>query len=221
MSQEIKTIHLKIFGGLASVNCYLVRIEGNFILIDTGDSRNRNKIDKELEKAGCTSQNLKLILLTHGDTDHTGNCAFIRDKYSTRVAMHLGDLGMVEKGDMLYNREGNIISRIISPFMGLSKSNRFTPDILVDDGYDLNLYGWDARVIHIPGHSSGSIGVLTVNGEFFCGDLFSSNGKASVHSIMDDKVKAKESIEKLKKLNINQVYPGHGEPFPWTNLTEV
>ncbi len=218
MYPEIKTIKLKILMGLASVNCYLIKSKENFILIDTGDSKNRSEILKELEIAGCTPQNLNLIIVTHGDTDHTGNCAYLRDKFNTKIAMHPDDIGMVQTGDMLYKRKGNIISKIISPFMGLNKSERFTTDVLVDEGYDLNQYGWNARIIHIPGHSSGSIGVLTAEGEFFCGDLFSNTGKPTLNSIMDDKMKARTSIEKLQSLNITQVYPGHGVPFSWASL---
>jgi glyoxylase-like metal-dependent hydrolase (beta-lactamase superfamily II) len=221
MPPEIRTIKLKMFAGLASVNCYLIKINANFVLIDTGTSGNRGEIENQLEKAGCKPGNLNLILITHGDSDHAGNAAYLRDKYGTKIAMHQGDSGMVQKGDMLWNRKGNPISKIIKPFMGLSKSNRFTPDFYVEDGYDLIDYGLNAQVIHIPGHSLGSLGILTDQGDLFCGDLLINTDKPVLNSIMDDKKAANLSIEKLEKLNIVNVYPGHGEPFPWDFLTEV
>lgn len=221
MPPEIRTIKLKMFAGLASVNCYLIKINANFVLIDTGTSGNRGEIENQLEKAGCKPGNLNLILITHGDSDHAGNAAYLRDKYGTKIAMHQGDSGMVQKGDMLWNRKGNPISKIIKPFMGLSKSNRFTPDFYVEDGYDLTNYGLNAQVIHIPGHSLGSLGILTDQGDLFCGDLLINTDKPVLNSIMDDKKAANLSIEKLEKLNIVNVYPGHGEPFPWDFLTEV
>jgi glyoxylase-like metal-dependent hydrolase (beta-lactamase superfamily II) len=221
MTPEIITIKLKMFAGLASVNCYLIKINANFVLIDTGTSGNRGEIENQLEKAGCKPGNLNLILITHGDSDHAGNAAYLRDKYGTKIAMHQGDSGMVQKGDMLWNRKGNPISKIIKPFMGLSKSNRFTPDFYVEDGYDLIDYGLNAQVIHIPGHSLGSLGILTDQGDLFCGDLLINTDKPALNSIMDDKKAANISIEKLEKLNIVNVYPGHGEPFPWDFLTEV
>ncbi|MCC7551879.1 MAG: MBL fold metallo-hydrolase [Methanobacterium sp.] len=221
MPPEIRTIKLKMFAGLASVNCYLIKINANFVLIDTGTSGNRGEIENQLEKAGCKPGNLNLILITHGDLDHTGNAAYLRDKYGTKIAMHQGDSGMVQKGDMLWNRKGNPISKIMKPFMGLSKSNRFTPDFYVEDGYDLTNYGLNAQVIHIPGHSLGSLGILTDQGDLFCGDLLINTDKPVLNSIMDDKKAANLSIEKLEKLNIVNVYPGHGEPFPWDFLTEV
>ena len=38
--------------------------------------------------AGCKLGSLKLIVLTHGDFDHTGNAAYLRHKYAIKIAMH-------------------------------------------------------------------------------------------------------------------------------------
>ncbi|MFC1865115.1 hypothetical protein ACFLYB_00160 [Chloroflexota bacterium] len=48
---------------------------------------------------------------------------------------------------------------------------------------------------------------------FACGDLLENGDKPKLNSIMDDKVSASVSIEKLLKLDIETVYPGHGKPF--------
>lgn len=218
MPYQIKTITLKMMGGLARVNCYLIKTGAGYLMIDTGLSKVRDSVEKELEKAGCAPGDLKLILITHGDSDHTGNCAYLRDKYGAPVAMHQADSGMAIDGDMLYNRKGNFIVRLISPFMGLGKKDRFTPDFYVDDGYDLSEYGLHARIIHIPGHSAGSIGIITSAGDLFCGDLLTNTKEPAVGGIMDDKDTVRESIEKLKTMNIEMVYPGHGEPFKWTSF---
>ena len=66
---EIKTITTPFILNV-SINCYLVKTDNRFILIDTGRAKKRNIIEKELEKAGCYPGNLRLILLTHGDFDH-------------------------------------------------------------------------------------------------------------------------------------------------------
>lgn len=58
------------------------------------------------------------------------------------------------------------------------------------------------------------MGVLTVDGDLFCGDLLENTAKPAINSIMDDEDAAHSSIETLKKYNINMVYPGHGNPFP-------
>jgi hydroxyacylglutathione hydrolase len=220
MSLKITTITMKLLAGLATVNCYLLDGGENYLLIDTGPSGKKNVMDNALQQAGCQPGDLKLILLTHGDSDHTGNASFLRDKYGTPIAMHQEDKGMVIEGDMLYHRRGNLVSQIISPFMDLGRKYRFTPDFYVGDGYPLLSYGIEALVVHIPGHSSGSIGVLTTEGDFFCGDLFNNNKnkKPALRGIIDDEAAARASVEKLKDIDIIQVYPGHGDPFPWKLL---
>jgi glyoxylase-like metal-dependent hydrolase (beta-lactamase superfamily II) len=173
-------------------------------------------IEKELESADCYPGNLKLIVLTHGDFDHCGNAAYVRKKFGSKIAMHQCDSGMVEHGDMLWNRsKQNILIRIIFKlFFRLSKSDRFKPDLYIDERYDFSEYGFTAKVLKIPGHSKGSIGILTTSGELFCGDILANVGKPDVWSIIDDSDAAHASIEKLKSLQINTVYPGHGQPFP-------
>ena len=213
MLQEIRTI---TFSG---VNCYLLAIGKEYILIDTGYSKNRVDIEKEVKNAGCKPGTLKLIVLTHGDFDHTGNCAYLREKYDVKIAMHIDDKGMVEKGDLFYNRKVNFLIRMLGKIMlffsrgGLKKNERFTPDIYIENGYDLSAFGLDARVIHFPGHSAGSIGVLTSNGDLFCGDLLENTKEPAKNSIIADKVAFNVSVEKLKQMIITTVYPGHGEQF--------
>jgi len=216
MPQEIKTISLLLPFRLGRVNCYLIKTDTSYILIDTGCSNRRTDLKKELESAGCKPSNLKVIILTHGDFDHAGNAAYLRKKFGTKIAMHHDDSGMVERGNMFWNREkSNIIIRMIAPILsGFGKSERFQPDLYIEDGDDLSEYGFDAKVLCIPGHSKGSIGIITTGGNLFCGDLFENTNKPGLNTIMDDSAAANTSVEKMKTLKIDTVYPGHGKPFP-------
>jgi hydroxyacylglutathione hydrolase len=214
MTLEIKTMY---FGGV-NCNCYLIKTDDGFILIDTARTSKRAKLERELESAGCYPGNLKLIILTHGDFDHTGNCAYLREKFGAKIAMHHYDSGMVERGDMFWNRKKrNILIRIIvNSLFGITK---FKPDLTIDEGYDLSEHGLDAKVLHLPGHSKGSIGILTAGGDLFCGDLLANTDKPDIGSIIDDKVAVDASVEKLRNLEIDTVYPGHGKPFPMSAFT--
>lgn len=214
---RIRTITLALPYRLGRMNCYLVEADAGFVLLDTGGRNRRAELVRELEEAACRLDNLSLIILTHGDFDHTGNCAFLREKFGTRAAMHIDDLGMVERGDMFYNREsGNALIRTLAPILfGYGKSDRFKPDLFLEEGDDLSGYGFGARVLHLPGHSRGSIGILTAGGDLFCGDLLDDTDSPGLGSIMDDPAAAKASVGKLTGLEIHTVYPGHGKPFAW------
>ncbi|MFX1251799.1 MAG: MBL fold metallo-hydrolase [Promethearchaeota archaeon] len=205
-----------------SVNCYLVKTNNTFTLIDSGFSKSRTKIEKELENAGCKPGNLRLIVVTHGDADHIGNCAYFREKYGAKIAMHNDDSGMTEYGDFLYNRQVNFFTKILFKSvtiilalfgLKLKKSDQFKPDISLQDGDDLSEYGFDARVLHIPGHSQGSVGYLLSNGDLFCGDLLKNDKEPVKFPMIVDHEAFNTSIKKLKELKINTVFPGHGKPF--------
>jgi hydroxyacylglutathione hydrolase len=90
----------------------------------------------------------------------------------------------------------------------------FAPDVLADDGCDLGQYGIDATIVHLPGHSPGSLGVLTAEGDLFCGDLLYNWRRPSV-PIIDDAAAHAASMRKLRGLRVTRVYPGHGKPFAW------
>jgi hydroxyacylglutathione hydrolase len=211
MSLEIFTINY-------GVNCFLLKTGSGFFLIDTGVANTRSALDKKLERQGCKPGELNLVILTHGDSDHTGNAVHLREKYGAKLAIHSEDAEMVERGDMSWKRKPKpdrvaFFFRLIQlVFRGQVKFEPFKPDILLEDGQDLSPYGLEARVLHLPGHSKGSLGVLTANGDLFAGDLLSNFFKPGYHFI-DDLADWNSSIEKLKGREIKTVYPGHGKAF--------
>lgn len=223
MPLEIIPIPLTLPFLSGSVNCYLVEISTGFVLVDTGVTKKRSELEKALASAGCQPGNLKLIVITHGDFDHTGNAAYLRRKYGVEIAMHSDDTGMTEKGDMFWNRKsGSGFMRLLARnLLKLGKENHFRPDVLLEDGQDLFDYGWDARVVSLPGHSRGSIGVLTARGDLLCGDLFDNTKEPALNSIMDDLPAAQASLEKLRGMGVCNVYPGHGAPFRMEELAQI
>jgi glyoxylase-like metal-dependent hydrolase (beta-lactamase superfamily II) len=215
MSPHIQTIDLPLIFNMGRVNCYLIDTGRGFILVDTGGSNQRRVLEQKLLDAGCHPGNLRLIVLTHGDFDHIGNAAYLRLRFETQIAMHPADAGMAEHGDMFANRQkSNAVVKVVAPVVsGFGKKDRFTPDIPLEDGSDLSEYGWEARVIHLPGHSLGSIGLLTPAGELLGGDLFENTRQPALNGIMDDLEAARDSAAKLASLGVQTVYPGHGQPF--------
>ena len=221
MHEEIKSISLLLPDHLGSVNCYLVNTPVGFILIDTGYPGIRVKLEKQLEDAGCLRGGLLLIILTHGDGDHSGNAKYLREKFGGKIAIHPFEAATVEHGDSTQSRTRNRFQRVLDPvvlalfsiFFNLGKPEKFEPDLLVDEGFDIAPFGWPARVIHLPGHSRGSIGVLSAKGELFCGDLLWNRRKLGPQPMVDNKADFQASLERLFQLDITTVYPGHGAPF--------
>ncbi len=128
--------------------------------------------------------------ITYEQKIQISNFFYASAKYSIKIAIHIDDEGMVEKGDLFYNRNANFLMRMIGKIMlfflrgGLKKDERFTPDLHIDHGYDLSEFGLDAEVTYIPGHSKGSIGILLSTGDLFCGDLLENTKKPAKNSLI-------------------------------------
>ncbi len=92
-------VTMRIVTGRISSNCYLIKGQSGFILIDTGLKSKRSLLERVLNDAGCIPQKLNLIILTHGDFDHSGNAVYRSQKYASPVAMHQDDVIVVEKNE--------------------------------------------------------------------------------------------------------------------------
>jgi hydroxyacylglutathione hydrolase len=208
-------------------NSYLIGTPKGCFLIDTGSARKRGELLRELEKRGCRPGDLRLIILTHGDSDHSGNAAYLRDVYAAHIAIHAGECGVVGAGDMRLSRNTKqklgrkVLFATLLPFFRLGKPDRFVPDLCVGDGYDLSPLGLEATVLELSGHSAGSIGVLTADGELFCGDLLMNRDGPRPQFGIDDRAAFAASLERLRTLNVRTAYPGHGPSFSGEELKRV
>lgn len=217
MTNRIETIKLGI------VNCYLIHNENSFVLIDTGYAYQRDLLEKALIDLGCKPGLLKLIILTHGDADHVGNAAYLRDVYKTKVGIHKLDSLMIETGDESSSRKLkpdhlSLLFKAIRKLGLLDKQSRmetFKADLYLEEGQSLGEYGIDAHILSLPGHTKGSIGILTKEGDLFCGDLMYN---LPGFGFIDDAVAHQKSIERIKQLHPRLIYPGHGKAFKQKSL---
>lgn len=211
MDESVRVIPLRVS------NAYLVRGDQGFVLIDTGFRFDRSRLERELADAGCRPGDLRLILITHADADHSGNAAHLRETYGAEIATHRLEAPGVQHGDMFLCRGlPSLRSRLVKPLMALfrlRKRDRFTPDLYLDDGDRLDAYGLDATVLHVPGHTVGSIAVLTADRAFFSGDLLEDRRRPSVATFVDDADALRASYDRVQGLGIRMVFPGHGRPF--------
>lgn len=237
MKQSITTIDLE------GTNGYLLNQDCNFILLDTGGylftdkfiNNRREGLLKALDKAGCNSDNLKLIVLTHGDLDHVANADFMRKKYNVPIAMHKEDLELVENPtaekvlancnytslifSVVYKLIKKKLTAIVQKQLGNFES--FKPDIFLKDGDSLTHFGFDADIIHIPGHTAGSIGILTADGSLISGDILANAKKPAFAPNASNFKVLHDSFNHIKTMNIKTVYPGHGTPFEFSCVNKL
>jgi len=191
---EIKTLVL----GHIHTNCYLVSTDKAAIVIDPA-FKSAAVEDFLLQN----SDKERLILLTHAHFDHIGAAPFLRE--NTGVKIGVGEFDNEDLSDPAVNLSDRFHAHIPP----------FSADITFSDGEEFSVGDVNIKVLHTPGHTTGSVCYLTDN-VLFAGDtlFYESIGRTdfpkSNHSDM------MKSLSRLLNLDGNiRVLSGHG---PETNI---
>ncbi len=217
MPLQIYPIHLGIN------RCYIVRDKG-VIMIDGGPPNRIKTIKKFLADMPMLPGEIKLIVLSHGDFDHVGSAADIRELSGAKIAIHEKDRINLEQARFNFPRGvtawGHITRGLLLPF--LKPLVRFQParaDIVLNEkDFSLEQFGINGKIIHTPGHTPGSVSVLLETGEAFVGCLAHSNLpfrlKPGLPIFAGDIERVIQSWKSIIERGARMIYPAHGDPFP-------
>ena len=177
-----------ILGYNLDSNCYLIN---DNILVDTGAGFSSEYLFSQLQKNNVDPDDIELIVNTHCHFDHIGgNYLFPNAK----IAIHECDAISVKSKDTL----GTHLS-------AFEKEENSRVDIELKQGDKIA----DFEVIHTPGHTKG--GICLFDGEnLITGDTIFAGGGVGRMDIGGDYGDMKNSVEKLLKLDVENIYPGHG-----------
>ena len=200
---------IRIKGG--TDNCYIVEDGGKAILVDTSSGACYDQVMTE-----CDKHEMKLIVLTHVHFDHAENAAKLSQRYGVPVAIHQADEELFDSYAKQPLKSWGIVGRVV---LGMSlKVLKNTvvekPEYLiyVKDGDDLSSYGINAKIVELPGHTLGSIGVDVEEKDLLVGDELDNWIKPAVGHLYYDLEAIRESAEKIRKLGKRTIYFGHGNP---------
>lgn len=182
-------MHVKNVNGISyDSNAYLIDAKRK-TLVDAGMSAGR-----VLQGIGGS---LDLIILTHCHFDHVGAVPEIVKATGAKVAMHEKDVAML-KND------------VAAAMFGASRPE-FGVDTVLQDGEEVDLGDIKLTVIHTPGHTPGSICLCDTESKvLFTGDTVFEGGSFGRTDIGGDSEAMISSLEKLTKLDVSTLYPGHG-----------
>ncbi len=198
--------------GVRGANCYLVVSGTELVLIDTCMPGNGNKIINYVEGLGKNAADIKYVILTHADIDHIGSAAEVKKSTGAQLVIHANDAPILAGKSRMKTIKGPIglLMKIMLTFM------RFRPveaDIIIKE--DTNIAGF--RVVHTPGHTTGSISLYQPGKLIFVGDALKSdsqgNPKLPSRLMSADIVKATVSLMAIAELDFDLLLPGHGAPI--------
>jgi glyoxylase-like metal-dependent hydrolase (beta-lactamase superfamily II) len=192
-------------------NCYLVANGKDAFLVDTGSAIGYDQVLAE-----CSKYNMKLIVLTHTHFDHAENAAKLSKHFNIPVACHEADVELFESYDKQPMESYGIVGKVVldTSLKVLRETPVEKPEnlILIKDGDDLSAYGFDAKIIGLPGHTKGSIGVDVEGKDLLVGDELDNWISPATGHLYNDLDAIKKSADKITALGERTIYYGHGKP---------
>ncbi|MEM0097191.1 MAG: MBL fold metallo-hydrolase [Conexivisphaerales archaeon] len=185
-------------------NLYFVRWENEGIIIDTGMPGNARKICDFMKR--CDLIKVNGIILTHYHIDHAGSAASLRRITRAPVLAHEEDEPYItgERAPEHIDLMPNDMKKAYSKYRATVVDKRLR------DGD--KIFGF--TVIHVPGHTPGSIALYDGKALFSGDSLNIINGKVQGDpGYGADREGTLSSMEKLIELNCEILLPGHGCPI--------
>jgi glyoxylase-like metal-dependent hydrolase (beta-lactamase superfamily II) len=153
--QEIRT-GLGLARGMIVSNVWLLEHAGRRLLVDSGHPLERLTLAYHLWRAGVRREgDLDAVILTHRHSDHAGNAAWLRRRFGCVVACHVADAEELSGARPLARLARWPSSPI--DYLLCRVEDRFPARSVVDEAFPDGAWRFGLRVVHVPGHTSGSV----------------------------------------------------------------
>jgi glyoxylase-like metal-dependent hydrolase (beta-lactamase superfamily II) len=207
------------------VAVYLVEDATGVTIVDAGLPGQWDELEPELAAMGRTIQEVRGVILTHGDTDHIGFAERLRRERGVPVYVHELDATRARGEVKKEISWGKVKVGPLMRFLSYSARNgglRITPIsevVTFTDGQILDMPGAPV-VIHLPGHTPGSVALHFPSVDaVFVGDAMTTGhvltgalGPQPAPFTLDTE-QALASLDRLEALPAKWVLPGHGAPW--------
>ena len=187
---------LKMTGGPAMTNCYIVFNEGEHDCVVIDPSCSAERILSAMREENLR---LRAILLTHGHFDHLGSTDELRKKTGATVYVHGADEEMLSSPELNLSTEFGLEIKT-----GEADDNAIEGDVISEAG--LSFF-----VMSTPGHTKGSVCYIA-EGMIFTGDTLMNMTIGRTDFPGGDFQEMERSLKKLLEIQGDPIiYPGHGE----------
>lgn len=167
-------------------------------VIDSGLKHRVNHLLSFMQKDGIDTREIKLVINTHAHPDHYEGSQIFIDNGAMMTIHQEEDRFLRGLGVRLYRMFGMEVPD-------------FKIDFYLKEG-DLELGDNKLQIYHTPGHSPGSISIYWPEKKaLITGDLIFDQGVGRTDFPGCDSKLLKENIERLSKLDVEYLLPGHGD----------
>ena len=203
---------IRIISGRSNV--FLLTNGEKNILIDTSPKYFWKMLEKRLKQLQVN--HIDYLILTHTHYDHAENSKKVRDRYNSKVIVHRNEAHNLTSGENILPDGTNAITKLIIRLFGKQFLSRFdyepcNYDYLADTIFDLRDFGFNAYILHTPGHTTGSMSIIVDDNIALVGDTMFGVFKWSVFPPYANNIDQMiESWGNLLKTNCQVFIPSHG-----------
>jgi hydroxyacylglutathione hydrolase len=195
-------------------NVFLVTNGQSNILVDTSPKFMWDTLQKRLEELSI--HKISLLVLTHSHFDHAANAAAIKEKFNSQVIIHKSEAEYLASGDNILPTGTNMFSRFLvrifaKQFRSFALYKPCNSDYTFDDIFDLSEFGFNAFLMHNPGHTQGSASLIIDNEVALVGDTMFGVFRWSVFPpFASDQSQMVKSWGRLLQTKCRIFIPSHG-----------
>jgi glyoxylase-like metal-dependent hydrolase (beta-lactamase superfamily II) len=230
------------------VNAYIIEEEHGLLIFDPGlgTAPSQAALSEGFARIGRRFEEVNRILISHGHLDHFGAAAWVVEQagHPIPISIHNADRDKVLQSGadwpILLNRNAGLFTQLGMPLKVLEETSaaigrnaslgrKLTDVMPLTPGERYRCRHVTLEVHHMPGHTTGLCCLYEPNHRL----LFSADHlleRVSPNPVIDLSVDGErssfkplisyfQSLEKVRSLAIDQVLPGHSEPFD--HCTEV
>jgi endoribonuclease LACTB2 len=182
--------------GYESANFYIIMIDGiPKIMIDCGYANTMSKLEDKLKSLDIQLEEIKYLLITHYHPDHAG---LVKELKSSGMKL------------VVYETQLPSVKELANPLNLTEKYIEMQQKdcLLLKAGQSrefLKKQQIDGEIIQTTGHTHDSISLMLDEAIAFTGDL------PLEMMLSEDDNESRESWEKLRKMGVHSIYPGHGK----------
>lgn len=197
------------------------------VLVDTGMNVSEEKYKEIFEQVGIKPENIQLIIITHGHSDHFTHLNFLKQLTGAKVLCHKNAARYIETGTNSKVIPRKFIAKILKVmFQGKLKNYKpVTPDIIIENNYNLKDYGINGTIFITPGHTDCSISVVLDSGEAIIGDMLVGSAfspqKPDLAMFAVDEKELIKSINTILDTGAKVFYGSHGGPFKRESIEKL
>ena len=205
-----------------SSNIYLCMDEDGLTLIDCGMPKRAEFVWEALAQIGRQKQELKRILLTHADMDHTGSLAVLQAETGAKVYAGRETADLIQTGQSPKHMPW-FAQLIIDRFMRYQTVAANVIEVFAD-GDVLPVLG-GVQVLATPGHTMDHFSFYSpTTGVLIAGDALNTRDgrlQRTPKAITADETAANRSAIRLLELAPAVFACGHGRPMQLDGMEEL